>query len=1006
MRAEKSTKGNHSKKLNSKKPFPLGAVLLLTLLSVTLIYLLFRDYFFEGTAKLSDLIIDQIALEASNKTGEWEFFWGLLWIGCFICLALFSFRRKLWSTRAVSSLSADAFSDDALSADALSDDGNSTVTSYETNCKQQLSDTTFRTRIFPCLLCFFPPLIQLIFYGGASLYLWLFALTAALLLFFARQDFASFGALFLFLYFDIQAAAVIAARFGLLKKSSDLLFFILAALLFILFLFLCKKVPSLLSSLLFFSQLPLPLLLLLYTKNTYSYQGTVLRLSYPKAYLCFIGIFILALYAAFFLQYRRTKKQKSKCLISITSAISIFLYGSYIPGALMVQTDMHHHGEQLLPFFQIAVLKNTAYDGYSPVSGLFPMLIGGINQFLFGGKATTYAAAFTVLFLLFGALTIIMISLHVDARQTLLFAFLFHMPVYCRTWMILPVLLLLLLPAVLKNKRRFLYVYVFCGFLSGLYYPLFGLALITAVLPYALYALFSLLKEKELSAELKQKHFYIETLFLFIPIICAIPLLIRMASHILAYSHQTLLADGLSLSSASLPDWFLPWLSFLPESIRGGIYEAVRFLGGMLPVWLFLLLLLTYLSHNRLSHPWRQPAFLGLSVGFIILPVCYTYTMVIMDEAWVSRLFSRSSHVYLWILGIFLPILLIRFGKQILQSKTTLSFLFAAAVSVPFLTFYRCGDYQFPALNGTRNADCACIGEYSANLAAFPVSPSMVPISETDTQTFPQLGYGFIDNNTKVQLEAYKTAIDQLRAADSSLRLLGLDRAQMYYFLLNESALYSGKVSLAKSYETALHVISTIDSHTIIGNDLQPLNNYYIYRYLLNSGYVHDSATGFYLPKELYISLYGSAAYEQKTLADSPWAAPSYISSCAKTLGDNLTNLLPLLTETEHPSEFLYTELDLQALSAAFGNNLDENTIMTISWGGTGCLLTDLADGKLLLPLDSNADWAVSDYSQVYISLYDEQKPVSEISFKIPIEQVSLCLQYYSLKDELIPNGK
>ena len=31
-----------------------------------------------------------------------------------------------------------------------------------------------------------------------------------------------------------------------------------------------------------------------------------------------------------------------------------------------------------------------------------------------------------------------MISLHVNGKWTLLFAFLFHMPVYCRTWIILP----------------------------------------------------------------------------------------------------------------------------------------------------------------------------------------------------------------------------------------------------------------------------------------------------------------------------------------------------------------------------------------------------------------------------------------------------------------------------------------------------------------------------------------------------------------------------------------
>lgn len=967
--------GKDAKEKEQKKSLPLWAVFMLSCILVAVLYLIFKDRYFEGTSQMYDLIIDQIALEGSNKTGELDFFWALLWIGCFLILGLFCIGKSFFRSQPASQIAKTLNPQASL---------------------QNISASFYDLPVlYQCALCFFPPVLQLIFYGKTSLYLWLFAAAFAFIILIIKENKSQFAALFLFLYFDIQAIAVIVSLTTGRYLSYDILIFVAAAVLFALVLLLHFHFYGLLQKVLFASQLPLPLLLLLYTKNTYNYQGETFRLAYPKTYLLFIGLLILVLYGALLVQYRFASGH-SKTFISVTSAISIFLYGSYIPSALMVQSDMHHHGEQMLPWQQIMVLGSSAYDSYSPVSGLFPMLIGGINQLFFGGKATTYAAAFTILFITSAILTIIMIYLHVDGKWTLLFAFLFHMPVYCRTWIILPVLLLFCLPGVIKNKRRFLYLYVFCGFLSGLYYPLFGLALIVAGMPFALFQLYSYIKEKELIGDFKQKSFYIETLLLIVPIILAIPLLVKMAGHVLAYSHQTILADGLSLSSVSLPDWFMPYLSSM-DGVRSGLYYAVRFLGGMVPVWLFLLLLLSYIYRNKDKNPFGQPAFPGLSAGFLILPVCYTYTLVIMDESWVSRLFSRSSHVYLWIMGILLPILLIRYGKQILHKSVSIAALIALSVSIPFLTFYEMGDYQFPAMDGTSNAKSACVGEYTANLLPFPVSPTAVPVSEDDISAFPQLGYGFMEGSVRDNLYLYHDHLAVLHNADPDLKVLGLDGQQMYYFLLNEKALYSGKVSLAKSREAADEVISLIDEHTVIGSDLHPLNNYYIYRYLLEKGYAYDFATGFYLSKELYISIYGNESYNDASLSDSPWAAPVYISKCGLTLGSNLENLSPILQPSDVPSEFLYTEIDPDALNARFGNSLHEDSIMTISWEGKGCILTDLCNGKLLLPLATNADWAAGNYTKIYISPYDETKPVTEIDVKVSLDEVSTCLQYYSL---------
>lgn len=980
---DKRNKTAKSGNKNLKWSLPLPFVFVLPCILISVLYLQFKDIYFPGTSRMHDLIIDQIAMDGSNKTGEWEFFWGLLWLGCFCILGLFLMGRSFLGSTAGKCGSELPSAHDTSSWDFTS---------------------SFEKVPLPliCVLCFFPPVIQLICYGKVSLSLWLFALTFSLLMFIFKKDCGKCISLFLFLYFDVHVINLIAAFVIGKYLHSDLLIFAAGAVIFSFALIFYFHFYGVFDKIFFASQLPLPLLLILYLKHSYRYQEQILQLHHPKSYIIFIAFFMLALYIGFFLQYYffRKSDKSIKPFIAAASAISIFLYGSYIPAALIIPSDMHHYGEQMLPWQQIVSLGNSPYKDYAPVSGLFPMPTGGINQLFFGGKASTYGAAFVILFILFGTLTVCMISLHVNGKWTLLFAFLFHMPVYCRTWIILPVLLLLLLPSVIHNKRRFLYLYVFCGFLSGLYYPLFGLALIVAGMPYALVCFFSYLKDKEFLTEVKKKSFYAETLILLVPIILSIPLLIKMASHILTYSHQTLLADGLSLSSISVPQWFLPYLSSF-EQIRSGAYYALRFLGCMLPVWLFLLLLLSFYYQNKEKKPYKEPAFLGLSAGFLILPVCYTYTLVVMDETWVSRLFSRSSHIFLWIIGIFLPILLIRFGKQIFQKEASVALLTAFSLSVPFLTFYQMGDYQFPALDGRTNAECACVGEYTANLSPFPVSPSFVPISEEDAARFPALGYGFMESGVREQLYTYDERLEILHKADEDLKLLALDKLQMYYFLLNESALYSGKVSLAKSHEAAEAVIALLDEHTVAGNDLSPLNNYYIYRELIKRGYVYDSITEFYLPKTLYVSIYGEESYAATSLSDSPWAAPLYMSKCALSLGHNLENLsASVLIASDTPSEFLYVEIDIAALNTRFGGTLNEDTIMTISWEGKSCLLTDLGDGVLLLPLASNADWATGGYDQVFISLYDETRPVMEMDDKIPLEELSNCLQYYSLRED------
>lgn len=83
------------------------------------------------------------------------------------------------------------------------------------------------------------------------------------------------------------------------------------------------------------------------------------------------------------------------------TVFSTFAFISYMPPAMLVQSDLHHHGEQILPWQQIVMLGQKAYEEYSPASGLFPMLTGAVNSLVFHGRAVEYGISYVLVALLF-----------------------------------------------------------------------------------------------------------------------------------------------------------------------------------------------------------------------------------------------------------------------------------------------------------------------------------------------------------------------------------------------------------------------------------------------------------------------------------------------------------------------------------------------------------------------------------------------------------------------------
>ena len=164
------------------------AIFLIVCVLTAILYLVLKDSAFEGYPVLTDLIIDNIVLGGSNKTGEWNLFWNLTWIGCFLCLGLSVLSHYLQKKKDVSAKPIKSNE------------------KYDEKCDEK-KDAKYDEKYdekyaIYGLLIFVPALLQTILYAKEVTYLWLFSALFYLILLLYKKTAYKYIALYLFLYFS------------------------------------------------------------------------------------------------------------------------------------------------------------------------------------------------------------------------------------------------------------------------------------------------------------------------------------------------------------------------------------------------------------------------------------------------------------------------------------------------------------------------------------------------------------------------------------------------------------------------------------------------------------------------------------------------------------------------------------------------------------------------------------------------------------------------------------
>ena len=1012
-------------------PVPEGIMLalLLVILLAAILCLKLLPVFSGTTPQFTDFIIEHVSATGLNKSGELTLFW-LITAGGAVLLCVLLFLSSLITKR--------------ISTRILR------TSSKETAFQSPLAKSWENIKKFPIIrrlqeyfggnhmlyLCaiVIPFLVYLIIYQKFSFPLF-FGLLIMLFCFFIKKM-QLYPTLFTYLltYYAVLSVLSIVCQFTTRFQFSSKKIYALSILVGTV-LVVCIRIADRIKKdnlfsqrILLLLQCFLPGLFSVYLIDKYFYHKSIIRVPYATGYYLFFFVLATVFFIALLYHLFRFWKDKKEDIICAVTPMVIYAYHSFCAAPMYAQPDQHHHGEQMIPWNQIFEHGQTAYETYTPVSGLFPFVNGFIQHVLLDGTISDYAPAISITMVIFCILTMFLVYKHVGGSNALMFAVLFTLPCYNRQYMVLPLLLLLTLPKLIEKPLAWFFCYILGSFLAGLYYPLFGAAVLLAAFPLAIWQMVSLIK-------LKRSILYLTAyILLFVLIVYSFPLLFRMLNHTLTYSSQTILADGIALSNQTAPENFLPYLAG-HQTIRHYLYMALRFLLPAIAIWLLLYFICMIIRNHQIiqklqdNHELQDNQILQndeisrkkqailnclfLLAGIITLVISYTYTLVRADT---GKILSRTGPILAAIIGIYLPVHLLK--KDCIFSslksdtlkddsvknaslknsiKCKYSVIIGLCLSISMLLYAQVSETKNPDLWVYPDGESQMVMDDGAKLFAYYTVPDTFLKSE-DTGLSKRyqelLGRGFMVADQIHYIEEYASVIEKCEKVSDDVSYMAFD-GQGFFDYLGVKCYGTGYIPAARSLKAQQRIWNSNPDQLPVVFYIQPEYNYYIFRFMLDAGYVYCQNDNAFYPPDLYEKLVEaklviqSDDYRQNTApTDFGLSAASFGASYQSFMENHvLQESVDIQTVKSIPKmsyDVLYLEFDnqkLQALSQTLCENELSNLLISIEWSDTegkkfeGSKVTcQYGDGKLLIPIGMNACWLLSDIDSFTINLYDSTK--------------------------------
>lgn len=572
------------------------------------------------------------------------------------------------------------------------------------------------------------------------------------------------------------------------------------------------------------AQLTVPFLLLVYLASRYQSREMLMEFSVPARALVAVAVLVLVFFAEAVYKVKK-KWNDADCRIgeAITygTCICVMAYNRFDGSGVILSTDLHHPFENIIGYSQMIEFGQKAFEEYIPVSGLYSVAQGFFLSFFGGGKVAYYHLSQNLFYLLVIICVAALLKKQVSGEWAFFISVLFVVPSYNRYAFVLPVMLLLSLPELVKRKNLWLKAWYLTSFLHGLYYPVYGAAVCLGFLPLGIWQVLSYARSGELKKDIRKLSFWIGWGLCTIPVIAGIPLLLGTLRHMTAMSGQTVYADGISRFGQVVLGNFFSYVQNL--STRLVLYYLFSFLIVPSVVWVSVAAAMKVgeirTENRKLKVGNPVPAGITLSVG-IAMMVSISFTVIRLD---IGNLYARSGGVIYAAFVMFLMVAVRYMGRDRRIMLYAL-FLLGAAASAGFFAME--GSYKLAA--------------------SYQVPEGYVFVTD---ETDDRLGTCFVEQGMYDGLVKTHETADLL---DGERSYLGIVPNFGQFYICGIRGGGTMESWTIKGYGAAQEAVDLIrEKDIIVGANMGAIDNYYLYHWLTASGeYVWSSETSQFEPAD------------------------------------------------------------------------------------------------------------------------------------------------------------
>ena len=740
-------------------------------------------------------------------------------------------------------------------------------------------------------------------------------------------------------------------------------------------------------------QLPLPLMLLVFLKDQYTYQGETVLLEQPRLFRACIVVLVAVLFFQNVKNAVKKKKLNSPVLGEITLATCLaaaLFFSGYCANrggiTQMIVTASKPASEEVIAFQQL-MLGQRLMEDYYPVSGLYAVPIGAILDFL-GGTYENLFMATTLFRLVFLTVLVLLLSQYLDRFQLLFLSTFIVFNTYNRLYFVILAYLVLHIEKLIQRSGLWLIVWIWVCFLTGMYYPMYGVAVLIGTIPLGVHQM-----KEFYSCEIKswnrQQRFRaaVSWVVFLLPIVLCLPFLLRYVEYFLIYSRDATQAftGRRPLFGREVGAPFLTYINHV--SLRQFALYTIYFAIPLALVWLGALMLIKAVIQRERLGIAGQSQIIGLFA--ILIFSCAGKIDRVTDGSNFS-----SLHGGILCAGIFLVLLaVLRYVRLNVSGLLCLAIVTGIAAA--------CGITQ----TGGVERYCA---------TSFSVDKDYAQITKND---YARLGsQGFIDAGFQKALQTLQKKALRLQEIRPDIPFLGLqDNSSTYLYILDLPA--CGQISLDEitTYDTWVHLKAEImEQRPAIGRGFSKTAPYYLYYWLMTTEeYRYSAEFDMFLPTELYQEL---GLHDDMDYNDIKFKTGKSSYQMAGNFGNSIDHLSEELIKSEakvdfsdvahtdsqtiircRPEnpfdgaeyDFIYVDMrrngepeEPQTLREFVGAEKEDDINVSLEWEDGGKQYSyDCAfrDGRLLIPAGLVNHWLLNQHSEFVLRVDVPDAEVSEI---------------------------